>query len=701
MRLLSSAIFDEATYGRVKFHHRSVREYLAACWMKRRIKKGWPVQEAIDLFAAAPFGELVLIPSRRWTLCWLATINANVREWVTNNFPEMIAFDGDPESWDELSTDRAFTAYLQRLKSGMRTDWHNDASEYRRVGRRLPSGRIASLLAEPNQPERVRVTLFSYAKFARLTDCAKVAFNIYQNEKKTDGERGWALAILEEVGTQEQRAKIKNDLLAGKLATNALIAAALPVIDWKSLSVEQLAEIFELIADEDKYDFAPLSDCVQYRLLPATNDVNCSELLLKAVVAALPQPTPKARFSRISEKITCLDKILLPCYERLLELLPKASTPYPQVCIAAAEHIEAQRYNNRQQDKIERLRKLIKQHHHLCYQIALEIALSKGLETVRKSTWYKNHIDSQTISFDHDDLPELIERANDVARTEEERTIWFHLTFNIAFYTTLSGQLRSEAINALAVGPEAATRQEHIKSRRKEHIDWLQNQRRKKSEERRKKREKRQENKTRLLADVEQIRDGSSKEALQWLIRHSFSHSTDQDRSRVNFDLIKNDFGQDISTALTAGLKTYWRTEKIATPDEHNLNGIRFKESYLLAAVTAEIANYSDLIPSFNQDEISRAAYLAIWEQEDSLSWFERLAEAHESTVCEALHPWIEKEAKSTNQFSRTIKLALRCSKQVRAKLLQPTIPLIKNRVIQNADMLLNLTLQSTGYVAG
>ncbi|WLE96916.1 MAG: hypothetical protein QTN59_19840 [Candidatus Electrothrix communis] len=691
MRLLASAIFDVATYSRVKFHHRSVREYLAACWVKRRIEKGWPVQKAIDLFSAAPFGELVLIPSRRWALCWLATINANVREWVTNNFPEMIAFDGDPESWDELSADRAFMAYLQRLQDGLRTDWHNDASEYRRVGRRLSAGKIASLLAEPNQPERIRVTLFSYAKFARLTDCAKVAFNIYQDAKKPDGERGWALAILEEVGTQEQRAAIKKDLLTGKLTTNELIAAALPVIDWKSLTVEQLSSIFKVVADEDRYDFSPMSDCVQHSLLPAINDSNFAELLLSAIVTALPQPEPATRFSRISEKITWLNRVLPPCYERMLEILPKSSTSYPQVCIDAAEHIEAQQYNNSHQNKIERLRKLIAQHHHLRYQIALEIALSQGLETVRKSFWYKNHTDSQTISFDHDDLPELTKRANNLDLTEEERTIWFHITFNISFYTTLRGRLRSEAINALAVGPEAAIRQKHIKGRRKERIDSLQNQRKEEAEKRRKKKEKRQENKANLLANIDQIRDGSHKGLLQWLIDYSFNHSTDQERSRIDLDLIKKDFGQDIADALTAGMKRYWRTEKIATPDEHNLNGTRFKESYLLAAVTAEITNYPDSISSFNHDEISRAAYLAIWEQQNSLSWFERLAEIHSSEVCKALRPWIVKEAKSTSQFSRTIVLALQCSKKVRTKLLQPIIPLIKNDEIQNVDLLLNL----------
>ncbi len=692
MRLLSSAIFDEATYGRVKFHHRSVREYLAACWVKRRLEKDWPVQEAIDLFAAAPFGELVLIPSRRWALCWLAAINAQVREWLTNKFPEMIAFDGDPESWDELLADRAFEAYLQRLKNGLRTDWHNDASEYWRLGRRLSAGKIASLLAEPNQPEWIKTKLFFYAKFARLTDCAKVAFSIYQDEEKSDGERGWALAVLEEVGTLEQRAAIKDDLLSGKLTTNALIAAALPVIDWKSLTVKQFSDIFKAVADENYYNSGPMTYCVQYSLLPATDDINSAELLLSALVAVLPQPAPEKCFNRRAEKATWIAKVLPLCYERLLDLLPTNSVQYPQICIDAAEHIESLNCNSQiyQKYALEKLWDNIAKHYNLRWKIAVELPESKH-------NWYKNS--DCLVTFDWDDLSELTQRANDPTLTESERDIWFHNAFNVAFYTpaTLRKSSRAKAVQALLnidIGPEKAARQKDIEACRNEHLNFLKKQRDWQLESRMKNRKERQETlntKTNLLADIKNIHNGSCKKYIAYLVDYSFYYSTDQSRSRIDFDLIKNDFGQKIANAFTDGLKIYWRNEGISTPDIYNENGTVYrKECYLLASVTAEIEGNPDVISSFRYDEITRAAQLAVWE-EKSLSWFERLAEIHNSVVCEALYPWIEKEAKSTNRFSSTIELALRCSSQLRARLLQPVIPLIKNGEIQNAERLFNL----------
>lgn len=118
--LVASAVFDEVSLGRVQFHHRSIRSYLAACWADKQLATV-PFHQVLTLFTASPFGAPVLIPSRRWAFCWLASINVRVREWVTTHFPEMFVFDGDPDAWDSPSADRAFISYMTRLEAGLRT----------------------------------------------------------------------------------------------------------------------------------------------------------------------------------------------------------------------------------------------------------------------------------------------------------------------------------------------------------------------------------------------------------------------------------------------------------------------------------------------------------------------------------------------------------------------------------------------------
>lgn len=175
-RLLASALFDEATFARVKFHHRTARAYLAASWLDRELQAGVPLHRILVLFVAAPFGEPVLIPARRWALCWLTAINARAREWVVRHFPEMLLFDGDPESWDTLSADAAFASYVRKRNEGYRPDWYNDAAEFMRVGKRLTNGLLASYLSNAELPTGVKVSLLPIAVHARLTDCASAAF---------------------------------------------------------------------------------------------------------------------------------------------------------------------------------------------------------------------------------------------------------------------------------------------------------------------------------------------------------------------------------------------------------------------------------------------------------------------------------------------------------------------------------------------
>lgn len=175
-QLLASAIFDEATYGRVKFHHRSIREYLAASWVNRQLGQGVPFHRVLTLFHASAFGIPVLVPTRRATLCWLAALNVEAREWVTCHFPEMLLFEGDPEAWDAIAADRAFLAYVERLKAGLRPDWYNDPSELRRVGRRLSPGRVASLLAAQPTGSKLTTSLLLLVKYGLLMDCADAVF---------------------------------------------------------------------------------------------------------------------------------------------------------------------------------------------------------------------------------------------------------------------------------------------------------------------------------------------------------------------------------------------------------------------------------------------------------------------------------------------------------------------------------------------
>ena len=77
--LLRRALFDPASYGRVRFHHRSVQEYLAACRFRALRKKGMSTKALFRLLFAEQYGVEVVFPSMRPVAAWLALWDDAVR----------------------------------------------------------------------------------------------------------------------------------------------------------------------------------------------------------------------------------------------------------------------------------------------------------------------------------------------------------------------------------------------------------------------------------------------------------------------------------------------------------------------------------------------------------------------------------------------------------------------------------------------
>ncbi len=63
--LLNHALFDGASYGHIRFHHRRLSEFLAARWIQGLMVKGCPVGELEDLLFDARGSQRVLRPSSR------------------------------------------------------------------------------------------------------------------------------------------------------------------------------------------------------------------------------------------------------------------------------------------------------------------------------------------------------------------------------------------------------------------------------------------------------------------------------------------------------------------------------------------------------------------------------------------------------------------------------------------------------------
>ncbi|MCE7553984.1 hypothetical protein [Aliivibrio fischeri] len=98
--LLKRPIFDEAIYGAVRFHHRSVREFLTAKWINALLLKSTSQAYIESQFFRTQYGIEVLTPTLRPILPWLVIWNENFRKRVSKLDPKVFFEGGDPSQLD-------------------------------------------------------------------------------------------------------------------------------------------------------------------------------------------------------------------------------------------------------------------------------------------------------------------------------------------------------------------------------------------------------------------------------------------------------------------------------------------------------------------------------------------------------------------------------------------------------------------------
>ena len=104
--LLRRGLFDPATYGRVRFHHRSVQEYMAACRLRALREQGMSKRSLFQLLFSERYGVQVAVPSMRPIAAWLALWDVKVRQEMLKREPKTLLSFGSPGMLD-LATRRA------------------------------------------------------------------------------------------------------------------------------------------------------------------------------------------------------------------------------------------------------------------------------------------------------------------------------------------------------------------------------------------------------------------------------------------------------------------------------------------------------------------------------------------------------------------------------------------------------------------
>ncbi|WP_281083547.1 NACHT domain-containing protein [Klebsiella quasivariicola] len=169
--LLRLAIFEPATYERVRFHHRSVLEYLAARRLQHLIKKGMPISACFNLLFSERCNFPVVIPSMRSVTAWLSLWDPYVCKELMNRAPEILLSGGDPGSLPIEVRSELLKNFVLHYKHGTSRGINIPLVQVTRFSHPELQPVIKKLWAEGYQNDDVRELLLEIIWTGKFQDC--------------------------------------------------------------------------------------------------------------------------------------------------------------------------------------------------------------------------------------------------------------------------------------------------------------------------------------------------------------------------------------------------------------------------------------------------------------------------------------------------------------------------------------------------
>lgn len=253
--LLERPLFGFASYGRVRFHHRSVAEYLAAERLMTLMERGMPFRALKRILFAETKGRTIVRPSKRPVAGWLALQQNRVFELLRDNEPAVLLNEGDPESFTQPQRNQALRAYSERYGLVGWQDLQVPRVQVRRFASEKLADEIDRIWRRGVENPEVREVLISLIEAGSIEDCADIVFEVACDTAASVAERIKALDALAALGDKRLDKIVTNIVAADYRWSDKVARRAILRLFPKHMSVDQLCQVLRWIRPkEDRVD---------------------------------------------------------------------------------------------------------------------------------------------------------------------------------------------------------------------------------------------------------------------------------------------------------------------------------------------------------------------------------------------------------------------------------------------------------------
>ncbi|MBF8774030.1 NACHT domain-containing protein [Pseudomonas fulva] len=645
--LLSRPIFEPGIYGTVRFHHRTVREYLAAEWLKGLIRNFASRAKIESLFFLTQYGVQVINPSLRPVLPWLAILDERIRTRLEQVAPEVFFEGGDPSELPLSTRKTILRKACEQLAQPAHSWAMTDYSSVQRFAHSDLTDDINQLLVLYRSNNDIVWFLLRMVWHGEVVGAlAEVKhFALYADQKYT---RLAAMRAVIDLGTPQDIADVRHGLLAAEVKLNREWLAE--VIDGLPLDSEWLPWLLRAIERTTKKERFSGRDTLVVKLSSLVAECALENLpaFIRGLSGLLDKPPLKEQgFSAISKKHRWLAEIAGAAVLRLLDVRDPFTRDESALSILSKL---AHGHDFDERDDRELCKKIgeaVPTWPELDYKLFwFEVAVARKGRVHRDPVI---HV-SQLLGFQP--FWTLNQNNFDVACDDimnltdlQDRHMALSMAFRIFLEHGKPGLWETQLKTAAESHSELVSRLELFLNPPKQEVqeweiqqaDWKEKSDQRKAEQAECRRSWREG----LVADVDRIRNpepGVMTHSHAYLMEYMGDQSSSNTWGRSDWTCLVEEFGLPVAEAFRDGALSFWRGYRPTLPSEGaEPNSTPYQVIFGLSGLAMEAKEQPSRFAQMSGEDARNAARYGLLELNGFPEWLPSLFKLHPGVIYEVV----------------------------------------------------------------
>lgn len=651
--LLQRSLFAPDIYSTVRFHHRSVKEYLAAQWFLKLLSQDVSRRRVEELFFREQYGLEIVVPSLRPLLPWLAMADNRILARVRRVAPEIVFEGGDPVQLPADVRSSMLEQICVQLASGASTRSMADFAAIQRFAAPDVTSTLCRLVQKFLSNNDIVFFLMRMVWQGRLKDALPEAMSVARSQAAGYASRIAAFRAIVDLGTPQDMVLIRTGFASegDSLDRRCMADLVSHVKHPDEQTLQWLLDCVPRVAEYNEYEGTGLSEEIAsfFQRAPLWLVDRGLDRLDELLTSP---PVIERDYCKISERYQWLRQAAGVAVLSLINARDASALKPSSLAIlhmlAVDERYNAHALDRKKLDLAKAVQGWAELQWALFWQVVRQVRKYKSKNGGRVDDAWMALATASYVSFDGGDFDAAV-RAIAEYPLADDKLVALSLAFRLYVQTgrqrSRNSQLKKavgddEPLKArLAELMKPPKKSDELKRMERENARWG----RRAAAERVREEKARMEAPSKLEAQVDKLRDPGFDDpsvisrAQHYLYDRMRNLDENKGGSRWtngNWRALEPEFGTRTTHAFRDGMVRFWRrhSPKLAS-EGAALNSTPLADLFGLAGLTIEAAETHELFWSLTPAEATVAFRYAMVELNGFPLWFPALSAAHLDVV--------------------------------------------------------------------